>query len=150
MLTPTLMAVIQKTPLAFLIKQQYNVCMKITPPENTLKHTADRIIAGTLPVVAIKEHVDAWNKGFDAMLFLREPVLTGIAHVDIWLAAAAEYEAYAIEFECPAWANKAFRFSKEPIFFGGKNSRIIALTETPSAFRRRLLFCGMPSLKVAL
>lgn len=125
----------------------YNDFMNSTHQKNTLKHTADRIIAGTLPIVAIKEHVDAWNKEMDAILFMQEPFLTGIDYVDIWLAAAAEYEAYVIDFPTPAWVNKDFRFSKEPIFLGGKNARIIAMAETPFAFRRRQLFCGATTLK---
>lgn len=115
---------------------------------NSLKYTADRIISGTSPVVAIKEHVDAWNKTFDANLFNEEPALTGVAYVDAWLAGAAEYEAYVIDLDAPLWVNDESRFLSEPIFFGGKNAKIIAMAETPFAFRRRLLFSGKVSLKV--
>ena len=58
-------------------------------PNLTLKITAQRIIGGTDPQFAIKEHIDEWNRSFDAILYAEEPPLTGIAHVDAWLAGAA-------------------------------------------------------------
>ena len=55
----------------------------------TLKTTARRIIAGTNLQFAVKEHIDEWNRSFDPILYVEEPPLTGIAHVDAWLAGAA-------------------------------------------------------------
>ncbi|MEQ1555866.1 MAG: hypothetical protein ABL915_03610 [Gallionella sp.] len=112
----------------------------------SLKITADRIIGGTQSVIAIKEHVDAWNRQFNPALFIDEPQLTGIAHIDVWLAAAAEYEAAAVDYPAPEWVNTPARFLKEPWVFGGKNMRILALSETPFAFSRRLLFSGLTTI----
>lgn len=113
----------------------------------TLKHTADRILNGDNPQVAIKEHIDLWNKMPAPGLFTEEPAMTGIDYIDAWLAAAAEYEAFLIGADCPSWADQPQRFLKEPFMFGGRNARMFALIETPFAFRRRLLFTGRTSIK---
>lgn len=108
----------------------------------TLEVTAQRIINGTQPVIAIKEHIDEWNRSLDAHIYASEPPLTGVAHLDAWLAGAAEYEAFMIDQECPPWAKLPCRFLSEPFVISGRNSQSIALVETPFAFRRRLVFSG--------
>jgi hypothetical protein len=113
----------------------------------TLAVTAQRIIDGTKLQVAIKEHIDVWNSSFNALLYASEPPLTCLPHVDAWLAGAAEYEAFMIDQACPAWAKLPCRFLTEPFFTGGKNSRIIDMTETPFAWRRRLVFTGKTTIK---
>lgn len=115
----------------------------------TLEVTSQRIINGTQPVIAIKEHIDEWNRSPDAHLYAAEPSLTGVASLDAWLAGAAEYEAFMIDQECPLWANFPCRFLSEPFVIGGRNSQIIALVETPFAFRRRLVFSGKTFIKSA-
>jgi hypothetical protein len=47
-------------------------------PNLTLKITAQRIIDGTDPQFAIKEHIDEWNRSFDPALYAEEPPLTVI------------------------------------------------------------------------
>lgn len=111
-------------------------------PNLTLVVTAQRIIDGTDPQVAIKEHIDEWNRSFDPLLHASEPPFTGLPHFDAWLAGAAEYEAFMIDLACPAWAKSPRRFLTEPFYVGGRNTQIVALTETPFAFRRRLVFTG--------
>lgn len=113
----------------------------------TLKQTALRIISGTQSQVAIKEHIDAWNKSFDTGLYADEPPLTGQPHLDAWLAGAAHYEAFLIDEEPPAWVNAPARFLTDPFFSGGQNSRAIALVETPFPFRMRMVFSGKSFIK---
>lgn len=108
----------------------------------TLAATAQRIIDGTDPQIAMKEHIDEWNRTFDPGLYADEPSLTGTPHNDAWLAAAAEYEASVIGQACPTWANEPCRFLAEPIYFGGPRSRQLLANETPSEFARRGLFSG--------
>lgn len=108
----------------------------------TLLKTAERIAAGTAPQIAIKEHIDQWNRSKTGDMHRDEPPLTGIALIDAWLAGAAEYEAFMIDQQAPAWTEDPCRFLDEPFLPSGKNSRMIALVETPFAFRRRLLFTG--------
>lgn len=117
-------------------------------PNLTLATTAQRIIAGTDPQFAIKEHIDEWNRSFDARLYASEPPLSGRPWLDAWLAGAAEYEAFMINQARPEWADSPCRFLTEPFFASdGKNSRAIDLVETPFAFRRRLVFSGMTTIK---
>lgn len=111
-------------------------------PILTLKATARRIINGTDPQLAIKEHVDEWNKSPGPELYGDEPPLTGVPHVDAWLAGAAEYEAFLLDLKYPEWTGMPSRFLSEPFYIGGRNAQIVALVETPFAFRRRLLFTG--------
>lgn len=108
----------------------------------TLAVTAQRIIDGAHPQVAIKEHIDEWNQSLDPTLYAQEPPLTGLAYADAWLAGAAEYEAFMIDLPYPAWAEAPTRFLREPFYTGGKGAQTVALVETPFAFRRRLLFTG--------
>lgn len=116
-------------------------------PNLTLAITAQRIINGTNPQFAIKEHIDEWNRTFDPALYADEPSLTGILHVDAWLAGAAEYEAFMVDLACPAWANAPTRFLSDPFYIGGGNAQIVALAETPFAFRRRMVFTGKTFIK---
>lgn len=113
----------------------------------TLEVTAKRIIEGIDPQFAIKEHIDEWNRTFDPALYAEEPPLTGLSHVDAWLAGAAEYEAFTIDLACPEWAGASTRFLSEPLYIGGRNAQVVALTETPFAFRRRLAFTGKTFIK---
>lgn len=116
----------------------------LTP--KSLLITAERIIDGTLTEVAIKEHIDEWNTKFSSSLFADEPPLTGVAFIDVWMAGAAEYEAFMIGHLTPDWAEKPDRFLNQPYFDGGKFSRMIAMAETPFSFRRRLLFIGKTTI----
>ena len=116
-------------------------------PNLTLQVTAQRLIDGTTSQIALKEHIDEWNRTFDARLFEAEPPQTGQPHLDAWLAAMAEYEAAAIRQACPSWANSPDRFLSEPVHFGGTRSRAILIEETPSAWSRRGLFPGPTWIK---
>ncbi len=116
-------------------------------PNLTLAVTAQRIIDGTNPQIAIKEHIDEWNRSFNALLYESEPPLSGQSWLDAWLAGAAEYEAFMVDQTCPPWVNSSCRFLTEPFFTGGRNSRIIDMTETPFSWRRRLVFTGKTFIK---
>ena len=116
-------------------------------PNLTLQITAQRLSAGTTSQIALKEHIDEWNRTFDARLFEAEPPLTGKLELDAWLAAIAEYEAAAIGQACPSWANSPGRFLSEPVHFGGPRSRAILIEETPVAWSRRGLFPGPTWIK---
>ncbi len=113
----------------------------------TLQVTAQRLIDGTTSQIALKEHIDEWNRSFDARLFEAEPPLTGKPELDAWLAAMAEYEAAAIGQACPSWANSPGRFLSEPVYFGGARSREFLANETPVAWSRRGLFPGTTWIK---
>ena len=113
----------------------------------TLARTADRIIAGTSHLIAFKEHIDTWNKTHDPELYRVEPQLTNQPHLDAWLAGAAHYESFLIDGQCPSWANESCRVLASPYFPNGKNSKMIALVETPFPFRMRMVFTGKTFLR---
>lgn len=60
----------------------------------------------------------------------------------VHLAGLAENLALLAGLQPPEWTEEDIYFLKEPIFFGGPNSREHIINETGSAYRRRLLFCG--------
>lgn len=80
-------------------------------------------------------------------VLIEEPAKTGSPVLDTWVAGAAEYLAQQNGLEVPAWCLAPWRFLPEPLFIvQGPRGRDLALVETPSAFRRRNLFCGRSSL----
>lgn len=58
------------------------------------------------------------------------------------LAGMAEHLAMLSGKVAPQWTEVKDYFLAEPFFFGGRHARDSMLVDTPSAFRRRLLFCG--------
>ena len=85
--------------------------------------------------------------GVDAQTIEEEPQRTGIVFLDVWLAGAAEYLAQQHGLSIPAWCLAKWRFLDQPLFISsGERAKSLALVETPSAFRRRNLFCGRSSL----
>lgn len=122
---------------------------KMTEPAlPSLSVTARKIREGQPEIVAIKECIDQWNAMRSAAFFEVEPTPTGQVRVDVWLAGAAEHMAQQIGFPVPAWTEGASRFLDEPSFFANTpRARQLALAETPAAFRRRLLFVGLTSIR---
>ena len=120
----------------------------------SLAHTAIRIRSGTDPVIAIKEHADAWNQQRAQKMFNEEPAFVegqllqpAGPWLDAWLAGAAEYEAFLIDVVTPDWALQEGRFLKRPHIVGGANGRRYGLMETPFAWRRRMIFGGRTMLR---
>ena len=72
---------------------------------------------------------------------------------DAWLAAYAEHLAGRIGRPVPAWANKRGRVSPEPWFATAVTSarlRLLALRDSPAAFKKRNLFTPAVDLPLAL
>ncbi len=75
------------------------------------------------------------------------------AVADAWLAAYAEYIARRIGRPVPAWADKRGRVSPEPWFATDATSarlRLLALRDSPAAFKKRNLFTPAVDLPLAL
>ena len=69
-----------------------------------------------------------------------EPIPVGRVE-DAYLAAVAEHLASLDRIEAPGWSEAPRRFLREPFFAGGLESlKAILIVESPSAFRRRLIF----------
>src|SRR5579863_387291 len=76
-----------------------------------------------------------------AMMLSEEPPLTASDRENAYLAAVAEHLALRNRLPIPAWVNDESRFLKRPFFPSGLESlKATLLVESPSAFRRRLIF----------
>ncbi|MFZ4538904.1 hypothetical protein [Propionivibrio sp.] len=73
------------------------------------------------------------------------PVKTGTPVTDVYLAGLAEYLSQNHNLVVPSWANDPQNFLKEPYYTGSKRLQDLLTATTPSAWRRRLLFCGESS-----
>lgn len=72
-----------------------------------------------------------------------EPAATGNAIKDAYLAALAEHLTMLAGSTAPEWCRKPGRFLTEPFFATGLESlKATLLVESPTAFRRRMLFVG--------
>jgi hypothetical protein len=73
------------------------------------------------------------------------------ALADSTLAAYAEWLSVRIRFEPPVWCVEPERIAPEPWFADeGPRARLLALRDTPPAFKRRNLFTSAPDLPVRL
>jgi hypothetical protein len=109
-----------------------------------------RAAAGTQPFdVAVREFLDCWQTmNDDAKLnaILAEPCR--IERVQgAYLAALAEHLAHLDRLPAPAWSGQSERFLETPYFAGGLQSlKATLIVESPSAFRRRLIFISANAL----
>lgn len=72
---------------------------------------------------------------------------------DAWLAAYADYLSAKLGRAAPEWSGHPSRISPEPWFADGASSphlRVLALRDSPSAFKRRNLFTPAVDLPIAL
>lgn len=116
----------------------------------SLADVADRVQNGTDPLIAIKEWVDAWNRGPECAKYAEMPEWIDepdLFWVNLWLAGAAEYGASLLGQPTVAWSELPHYFSRKPILHGGVSARHYALLETPFAWRRRMLFSGKTTMK---
>lgn len=108
----------------------------------TLAEAADRLASGAHIPFVIKEFMDEWRKQPSVEKLECEPVLVN-AITDAFLGGVAEHLSQEMDEMPPDWAWQPCRFLTRPMFWGKTRSlREILLLETPSAFRRRLIFCG--------
>lgn len=76
-----------------------------------------------------------------------EPPLVASEHANAYFAAVAEHLALRNHLTVPEWAADSARFLKRPFFPCGLESlKATLLMESPSAFRRRLIFVGADPL----
>jgi hypothetical protein len=70
---------------------------------------------------------------------------------DAWLAAYAAYTAERANLDLPEWANDPSRIAPIPWFsVDGKHSRLLALRDSPPAFKNRNLFTPRVDLPLRL
>jgi hypothetical protein len=76
-----------------------------------------------------------------------EPPLTANEQANAYFAAVAEHLALRNHLTVPEWVAEPTRFLKRPFFPSGLESlKATLLMESPSAFRRRLIFVGADPL----
>jgi hypothetical protein len=75
------------------------------------------------------------------------PPATNNPRADAYLGAVAEHLARRYRLRCPQWSNESSRFLHRPFFPAGLESlKATLLKESPSAFRRRMIFVGADPL----
>ena len=78
-----------------------------------------------------------------AAMLAEEPPLTDDNRANAYYAAVAEHLALKYHLPVPAWTQHASRFLKQPYFPSGLESlKATLLVESPTAFRRRMIFVG--------
>ena len=111
---------------------------------------AERASAGVQMFdLAVLEFLDSWQaleSEERPEALIEEPTAVGLVE-DAYLGALAEHLASGAGFDPPAWTEAPCRFLREPHFAGSLESlKAILLVESPSAFRRRLIFISADSL----
>jgi hypothetical protein len=102
--------------------------------------------SATQPIdVHLREFLDEFyvepSKAERQRMLEDEPAPTGNSRADAYLAAVAEHLAFRYGLDVPAWALSESRFLHTPHFPAGLESlKAITLVESPTAFRRRLIF----------
>ena len=97
---------------------------------------------------------DVERKEGDAVLVLRssfiedEPFRLSDPVQRAHMAGMAEYVSQLSCTRPPAWVEIEDYFLPEPVYIGSPRVHEILRTETPSAFRRRNLFCGRVAEKL--
>jgi hypothetical protein len=116
----------------------------------SIAEVAERAACGTqLFDLAVREFLDSWqglapHERPEALS--EEPASVGRVE-DAYLAALAEYLASNDRLAVPEWTEAPHRFLREPHFAGGLESlKATLIVESPSAFRRRLIFISADGL----
>jgi hypothetical protein len=116
----------------------------------SIAEIAERAASGSkLFDLAVREFLDSWQ-GFSPAdrveALSEEPPPVGRVE-NAYLAALAEHLASEERFDAPTWTEGPNRFLREPFFSGGLESlKAILIVESPSAFRRRLIFISADGL----
>jgi hypothetical protein len=115
----------------------------------TLREVARRVAAGEQPFdPAVREFLDSFYSRAEtrAAAIAEAPALLEPMR-DAYLAAVAEHLAQVYGLDAPAWAEQRGLDLKRPFFAGGLESlKALLLVESPTAFRRRMLFVSKNAL----
>ena len=116
----------------------------------SVAEVADRTAQGSQNFdLAVREFIDSWQAMPPAErgeALVEEPVRVAPVE-DAYLGALAEHLAVHDGLDPPNWADRPERFLREPFFAGGLESlKAILIVESPSAFRRRLIFISADGL----
>jgi transcriptional regulator with XRE-family HTH domain len=95
----------------------------------------------------LDEFYIAGDPKIQAGMLSPEPPLVADEKANAYLGAVAEHLALRNRLPIPAWTARAPRFLRRPYFPGGLDSlKATMLKESPTAFRRRMIFVGADPL----
>jgi len=96
----------------------------------------------------LREFLDRFYRDAGARrgMLAEEPALLADAVANAYLAAAAEHLAIRYRVPIPAWVHGQQRFLHMPHFAGPPGMKAMLLAESPTAFRRRMIFVGYDPL----
>jgi len=103
-----------------------------------MKEFGDAVLRG---VLAEPRRTDG-TIAIAASFYVEEPARIDDTLRRVYLGALAEHLAHMAGDNAPAWCLTPAYFLDDPIFPSGSVDRDSLIARTPSAFRRRLLFCG--------
>ena len=116
----------------------------------TLREVAERVQQGERAFdPALREFLDYFyaNPESHAQAIAEPPALLDNDVRDAYLAAVAEHLARSYDMDVPAWSETRGLTLQRPFFAGGLESLKAVLTvESPTAFRRRMLFVSKDAL----
>jgi hypothetical protein len=119
----------------------------VSRPQN-LHEVALTTIAGTKSFGnAVDEFIDAFyldhpDKVRQQRRLNEAPAIVGDPFIDAWIGAVGEHLARRWELEVPAWTRRPehYRLSRPTFVPDSKALRGILITESPPAFRSRMIF----------
>jgi hypothetical protein len=128
----------------------------VSRPQN-LREVADVTVAGTKSFAdAIDEFVDAFyldhpDKARQQRRLDEPPIFVGDSFIDAWIGAVGEHLASRWNLEVPAWTRRSEhnRLSRPTFVPDSKALRGILMTESPPAFRSRMIFTVIEPLQRA-
>lgn len=117
----------------------------------SLKMVIDMSSTPALTGPMLREFLDEFYNETDDLkrqqMLADEPPLVDIETTNAYLAAVAEHLSFENKFTVPEWALGQHRFLKRPYFPSGLESlKAICIVESPTAFRRRMIFVDMNPL----
>jgi hypothetical protein len=119
----------------------------------SLKEVVDRTLEGYGFVDAISEFLDEFYPSGPAerqRMIGEKPGLTGVAFQDAYVGAVAEHLARRWGLEIPTWVDDPHRFLDKPRFPDYMElAKPVFLRDSPTAFRRRLIFTEAEPLRRA-
>jgi len=97
---------------------------------------------------AIKEFLDSFIGNPSTLSLVDEPEMMEDPMERAYMAGVAEHLSQYLNGQAPEWSNDPHYFLSQPVVFGRNKSKVQCIVDTPTAFRRRLLFCGLTLTKL--
>lgn len=115
----------------------------------TLHDVASLVSRGEALQPRLREFLDFFYSTPSARktAFAKSPRPTGRPLADAYLAAVAEHLALSYRLAVPDWVHEESRFLRQAHFAGPEGMKAVLLAESPTAFRRRMIFVDFDPLR---